>query len=270
MSSLLNDTVQIINDFLDSQMEGSASESAGLGPEVLENHDFIAGPLPLTPQDGVAFEVSDARLITSAIHSITDVNLWFRLENPTAGGAFNGDFYLRLEHGSDYSILINRVGRQSGSDPTAVFGYADNGFRITLDDQATAGDIHTYRLQLSLTPGGPPGLSHETPVDPLHLAPLTGTWAPDGRDVSPLTVSSDIARTRLLSQFNGSLASGTWTLHVSDLNPGGTASLLSWGLQLRGHTAVPEPAGVALATGLLLLAGCGVLRRSRPRRLPST
>lgn len=224
----------------------------GDGP-ILQNYDFAGLPLPLTPGDGSGLGVSDTRTVTSNIEVITDVNVWFHLENPVAGGAFNGDFYATLSHDSGFAVLLNRPGRRGGSDPDA-YGYADNGFSITLDDQAPAGDVHTYRLQLPLTEGGPPGLSHSTEVDPSYQAGLTGRWAPDGRDANPADVTSDMMRTRMLSQFNGLPASGQWTLFVADVSPGGSARLTGWGLEITGLAVIPEPAVTMGCVGAVLLA----------------
>jgi hypothetical protein len=220
---------------------------------IVQHYDFSGLPLPLTPGDGSGLGVSDTRTLTSNIEVITDVNVWFHLDNPVAGGAFNGDFYATLSHDSGFSVLLNRPGRRAGSDPDA-YGYPDNGFSITLDDQAAAGDVHTYRLQLPLTEGGPPGLSHSTEVDPIYQAALTGRWAPDGRDANPADVTTDMMRTRMLSQFNGLPASGQWTLFVADVSPGGSATLRGWGLEITGLTVIPEPAVTMGCVGAVLLA----------------
>ncbi|MGE3310270.1 MAG: hypothetical protein AB7O66_09905 [Limisphaerales bacterium] len=267
MSSTLQDMFQTVTAFLhDASVELVGDPPVG-GTLVTEFHDFSGQPLPLVPVDGSALQAVDTRTVTSSIQVITDINLWFSLESPAAGGAFNGDYYMRLEHESSFSILLNRTGRRTGPDPDAAFGYGDNGFDIILDDQAPSGDIHTYRLQLPLTPGGPAGLSHDTAVDPTFQSALTGTWSPDGRNVSPFSVSSDDARTHLLSQFNGMPATGNWTLLISDLNAGGTASLRGWGIQVSGHTVVPEPSHMAVVVGLAL-AVAAALRHSRFRRRP--
>ena len=220
------------------------------GQLLTENHKFSDSPLPLTPADPSASGVSDTRVITSGIGQITDVNVSFALLNAFPGGAYNGDYFVSLTHSSGFAVLLNRVGKRPGSLPDQQFGYSDNGFDVTLDDQAANGDIHVYRLSLQ------PGATHSTPVDVNFEQPLTGTWAPDGRNVGSGTVTSDTPRTDLLSSFNGLAASGAWTLLVADLNAGGTATLQNWSLEITG-TAVPEPASVALATAVGLGAwGC--------------
>ena len=262
MPSLLQDLIQTASDLTYDAAPHLLGDFSSPGPLLVEDYEFNGGSLPLSPQDASAFPVSDPRTITSSINVITDVNVWFRLENELPGGAFNGDYYMRLEHDSGYAILLNRVGRRTGADFDSTFGYADNGFNVTLDDQASAGDIHVYRLQLPLISGGPPAQSHSTAVDSTYQAALTGTWAPDGRDASPTSVTADLSRTKLLSQFNGMSASGTWTLYVADLNSGGTANLVRWGMQISGLTMVPEPANLALGV-TALLAFVSAARSSR-------
>ncbi len=221
---------------------------AVLGQVVLtETHEFKTGSLPLTPPDPSAAGVSDTRTIMSAIGLITDVDVSFTLFNEFPGGAYNGDYFVSLAHESGFAVLLNRVGRRAGSSPVEQFGYPDNGFKITLDDQAPNGDVHQYRLQL------PPGGSHNTPVDVNFALPLTGRWAPDGRNPGTTAVSLTTPRTALLSSFNGQDASGTWTLFVADLNAGGTAILTDWKLEIQG-TAVPEPESITMVVGGLLVA----------------
>lgn len=254
MLSLVQDLIDSATALVHHAAPEFFGDSAGQGPLLVEQHDFSGGGLPLSPTDGSPFPSSDARTIVSNIGAIADVDVWFSLTNPDPGGAFNGDFYMRLEHDSGYAILLNRAGRRAGSDADAAFGYADNGFVVTLDDQAAAGDIHAYRLQLPSSPGGPAGLSHDTAVDPAYGTALTGTWAPDGRDVNPANALAESARTRLLSQFNNLSASGTWTLYVADLSSGGTATLANWGLRISGYAVIPEPAEAASGLGLVLMS----------------
>ena len=220
--------------------------SAGV---VIEDYTFNNSARPLLPADGTAAPVSDTRIISgSAILSLTDVNVRFALTNPQPGGAFNGDYYVSLQHADGFSVLLNRVGRSASLNPLhptvgETFGYADNGFDVILDDSATNGDIHTYRATLAT--GGP--------VDTNYRLPLTGTWAPDGRATSPLSVRSTDSRTALLNVFNGREANGSWTLQVMDFNGGGSASLSSWGLSFSGQTtAVPEPSATVLLTALIM------------------
>lgn len=227
--------------------------------QVEQTETFSFAPLgsPLTPPDGSPVGIQDTRPLTSGITSINDVNLWITLDNPVAGGAYNGDLYVTLTHDSGFAVLMNRVGRRDGDSIDAQFGYGDNGFQITLDDQAPNGDVHAYRLR-------PPGLSHDTPVDPNYQAALRGTWAPDGRNVSPNEVLLSDLRTHTLANFNGLSAAGQWRLFVADLSSGGTVTLKDWGLQIRGLTAIPEPSHFATGIGIALVLAA-VARRHTHR-----
>ena len=222
---------------------------------ITETYSFSGGSLPLSPADGTGAPASDTRTVSgSAITSLTDVNVRFTLTNPAQAGAFNGDYYVSLQHSSGFSVLLNRAGRRAGSLPSQTLGYGDNGFDITFDDQAASGDIHVYRSTLS-------GGNNSTPVDPGFQLPLTGTWAPDGRSTSPLSVLNTDPRNALLSAFNGLEADGTWTLQLVDLNAGGAATLTSWSITLAGINAVPEPGETLVVTGAALLTLAGWRRR---------
>lgn len=199
-----------------------------------EEHAFSSAPLPLFPPDPSPIGVSDTRTVTSSIATLTDVNVSLRLINPSAGGAFNGDYFVSLSHASGYTVLLNRVGVAAGTALADAFGYADNGFAITLDDQAAA-DVHQYRLHLA---GGSLGAG---PVDVNFVQPLTGTWQPDGRNSESGVVRNDTPRTARLEAFVGLPARGAWTLFVADLNAGGTATLEQWSLLLTGTPHVEEP-----------------------------
>jgi len=146
--------------------------------------------------------------------------------NLNVSGGFNGSLYGYLVGPSGgFVVLLNRVG-VTGSNP---IGYANTGFNVTFSDSA-ASDIHTYQ-NTSYTLNG--------------SGQLTGSWQPDGRNVSPGTVTSSSPRTSMLSSFNGLTPNGTWTLFLSDVLSGPRSStLVGWGLQI---TTVPEPANVALA-----------------------
>jgi len=155
-------------------------------------------------------------------------------------GGFNGGYYAYLVNNSGgFAILLNRPGTTAGNS----LGYADSGLNITLSD-ASPNDIHTYQNESN--PGG---------------GALTGTWAPDGRNVDPATVVDTDARTALLSSFAGLNPSGQWTLFLADLDYGEQGQLVSWGLVV---TAVPEPSSVALALlGLGIVLGVRRLTRRR-------
>jgi subtilisin-like proprotein convertase family protein len=130
-------------------------------------------------------------------------------------GGWNGDIYAYLYHNGVMSVLLNQVGTPANSG----LGYGDSGFNVTLSDTA-AYSIHNYQANSPTIISGV----------------VQGTWQPDGAG---------------LSLFDGQDASGTWSLYLADLNPGGVMTVNSWGL---GLTIVPEPSTLALAGlgGLLL------------------
>jgi subtilisin-like proprotein convertase family protein len=165
------------------------------------------------------------------------VNLTVTLD---ISGGFNGGYYAYLVNNSGgFAILLNRPGTTAGNS----LGYADSGFNITLSG-SSPNDIHTY--QSVSNPGG---------------GALTGTWAPDGRNVDPATVVDTDARTALLSSFAGTDPSGQWTLFLANLDYGEQGELVSWGLSI---TAVPEPSSVGLALlGLGIFLGVRRLVRRR-------
>ena len=139
-------------------------------------------------------------------------------------------------------MLLNRVGR-TGSAP---FGYLDNGLQVTLSDAAANGVVHTYQ-----TVSNPAG------------GTLTGTWAPDGRSVSPFDTVTGEPRTATLSGLNDQSSGGAWTLLIADLSTGGVGTLANWSLTSTG-SSVPEPANWGWVTGATpaLLAGrCAVRRK---------
>src|SRR5205085_10360010 len=111
---------------------------------------------------------------------------------------------------SGFSILLNRAGKTLGNP----FGYGDAGFNVTLDDAAANGDIHSY--QNFVVPVGQ----------------LTGTWAPDGRNVDPATAIDLSPRTALLSSFNGTEPNGQWVLFIAVVVSGDVRTLVRWEFQI--------------------------------------
>ena len=168
---------------------------------------------------GSANGVSDTQVLdfhSQQLFSITDLQVTLNIS-----GGFSGDYYATLVHNGGFAVLLNRPGRTS-SNPV---GYTDTNLNLTLSD-SSPNDIHTY--QLVVNPGG---------------GTLTGTWAPDGRNVDPANVVDTDNRTAFLSSFNTEDPDGQWTLLVASLDFGEQGQLVSWGLVV---SAIPEPNSSAL------------------------
>ncbi len=157
-----------------------------------------------------------------------------------------GDLYGSLFHNGKLAVLLNRVGR-THSDSS---GYLDSQLDVTFGDAGDMGDIHNYRLILT-------GSANVAPI-----GPVTGSWAPDGRNINPIHVLDTSPRNALLSNFIGTEANGTWTLFLADVDSGGQNRLNSWSLQI---VPVPEPAGTTMAAGAMLCLFVFVVRRLRER-----
>ena len=74
----------------------------------------------------------------------------------------------------------------------------------------------------------------------------TGPYAPDGRNISPLSSPATFTLTSpsaMLDSFNGLNANGSWTLFIVDVSSGDQSTVTSWGLDI---AAVPEPASMVL------------------------
>ena len=98
-----------------------------------------------------------------------------------------------------------------------------------------------------------------------------GTYAPDGREISPgMPPSSapdfDADGTIGFSAYNGMDPNGTWTLFIADMAGGDQLKLVSWSLQI---TAVPEPVNVALGVFGSVVLVVAVGRHQRVRKLVS-
>ncbi|MEY2410374.1 MAG: hypothetical protein QOF48_3044, partial [Verrucomicrobiota bacterium] len=171
-----------------------------------------------TIPDNNANGYASTKAVATQIGRVTDVNVRLNIS-----GGYNGDLYAYLVHESGYSVLLNRVGRRA-ADP---LGYSDTGFNLTIDDQASNGDVHAYRLQ-----------QFGNQTTPLAGA-LTNSWAPDGRSTDPAVVLDTDARTEMLSSFNGLNPNGDWTLFIADLGVLDTATLVSWSLDLCGLPPIP-------------------------------
>lgn len=198
--------------------------------------------------DNAAVDIPDgsssglARLLTVTGTSQTIVSVVVSVEiNAKVGeDAFLGDLYAYLTNGTETAVLLNRPGRTS----TAPAGYGDNQpLNVTFSDAATD-DVHNYRFTLSG--------NNTTPL----IAPLSGTWLPDGRTTDPANVLGSDAPTARLNGFTGKAADGNWTLFVADMSGGGQHVLSSWTITLN---TVPEPSALLLTLGAVPM----LLRRRR-------
>lgn len=188
--------------------------------------------------------LTDTRTVTTDITAIADLNV--HLEIAGNSSAINGDYVVTLTHGDGFAVLLNRTGSRPGN----LDGYPDNGFDITLDDQAANGDVHVYRFTLFG--------NHNAEIDADYESPLTGSWVADGRGAPyDLVLDTSPRNTAPLSNFNGLNPNGFWTLFVYDNASGGSGTLVSWSLDI---TPVPEPSIYVTFSGITLL-GFGVLRR---------
>jgi subtilisin-like proprotein convertase family protein len=175
--------------------------------------------------DGTPTGMASTITISGQDASVADV-----IVNLDITGSYNGDLYAYLVHDNGFAVLLNRV----GSTPTDIYGYGDSGMDVSFSDSAANGNIHYYQ-QVTIPAAG---------------TQLTGTWAPDGRNVSPYAVTGMETPTALLASFDGGDVDGNWMLFVADVSGGDLNYLTSWGLEIE---PVPEPACGALA-GLALLA----------------
>ncbi len=204
---------------------------------------FTFNSLNVNIPDGDETGILNNQTISLSDTRITDVNVTLEIVG-RSGEAFNGDLRVVLSHNGQTAVLLNRVGKNSAFG----LGYGDNGLSITLDDSA-AHDVHTYRNQTGT----------------LGSSSLTGTWQPDGRSADPSDVLNASDRDSLLNVFETFDPNGTWTLQVIDMETGGMARLVGWGLQI---TAVPEPHEYALVAGFGL-AGFAVWRKRKQIQISS-
>src|ERR1051326_4397375 len=161
--------------------------------------------------DGSLSGLADHQTIITSASQILDVTATLSISGIDSG-AVNGDLYAYISHGTTgFVVLLNRPGRNAGNS----VGYDDNGLSsVTFADSAVNGDVHEYRIKLFG--------DENTPISPAP-SPLTGTWAPDGRNISPLssgTVLAATPRSALLSSLNGLDPNGSWTLFVADVATG--------------------------------------------------
>jgi hypothetical protein len=221
---------------------------AGVSPMAsgqLATNIFSYDNLNVAIRDNDPNGVQNSQTVTGLAGSIAGFQVTLDIAGTGAGGAFNGDYFAELVNDTGgFAVLLNRAGMSSGN----LLGNGDNGFSITFSDTA-ANDIHLYQNY-------PDSFNSD--------GQLTGTWQPDGENISPLSAPSafDAAlsqQTAMLSSFDGENPNGTWTLFLADLSQGGTGQLVNWSLDI---TTVPEPArNKIFAAGLV--ASLWFLRRRK-------
>lgn len=181
--------------------------------------------------------VQDTQSLSGYVGAIQSVEVRLTVTGVLQDMAYNGDYFVTLQHDSGYAVLLNRAGRTAANP----LGYDDNGFDIVF----TLGgdDVHGYQDNVPSYDGS---------------GRLTGTWGVDGRNVDPDLVFDTSPRTDMLASFTGLDPNGNWTIFVADMNQNAVGSFDSWGLDV---TVVPEP-----STTLLLGLGMVALVGRRKRR----
>jgi autotransporter-associated beta strand protein len=157
----------------------------------------------------------------SGLSTFADVDVRLNLTTQNAGDPmFLGDMYSTLTFGSTLAgettrtaVLLNRPGR----DNTNALGSSLSSLNVTLDDSA----VHTNVWATTSS---------------------TGTYNSDGRlGVDPHAAGvafNNADRNNTLTSLNGAhLPSNRVVLLVADTDPGGTATLTSWGLSVTGTAA---------------------------------
>ena len=207
---------------------------AGVG-QAQTNFTYSSGTLNTVIPDANPVGITASTTTSGLSGVITNVSV-----NLNITGGFNGDLYAYLAGPvGQFAVLLNRVGVTSGNP----FGYFDSGFNITLD--SSGANVHNYQS------GGYTITSGQ----------LVGTWAPDGRNISPLSSPGafDTASTTAnLASFNNTSPNGAWTLFLADLSGGGQSTLVSWGMTI---STVPEPQPWAM-----IASGAAMLVAFRRRR----
>ena len=170
----------------------------------------------LTLPDGNPAGVTSAKTFTTPITSIQSMKVTLEIS-----GGWNGDLYAILQHDSGFVVLLNRAGRTA----TNSVGYSHPGLGLdaggaafTFADTA-AFNVHAYGAHAPVFNGN---------------GQLTGSWQPDGRTNSPVSVLDSDPPATALSSFTGLNPNGTWVLYVADLASGDIATWANWGLEITG------------------------------------
>lgn len=175
---------------------------ASVTQATLLSYTYSTGFSTTNVPDGNLVGIADSRSISGipdpagdgTTPVITDVNVRINIS-----GGFNGDLYgyLRLQNENNdtvLSVLLNRVGQGTGSEPVTSFGFSTSGMNVTLDDQAALN---------------------------IHNVPSPNSGASYQSDASTL------------ASLINKRANGIWTLFLADLSGGGgQTTLVSWGLDI--------------------------------------
>jgi subtilisin-like proprotein convertase family protein len=201
----------------------------------------FSGSLDIRDNDpaGQSVDFSLSNLPSSIADMTVTLNI---IPTPGGDGGYNGDLFVYLKNNSANggagvtSVLLNRTGLSLSNNE----GYGDQGFAVTFS-MAAVPDIHTYQDDSSYT----------------GTAPITGTWAADGR-LNPGAGLTGDDRTVKLDVFQGVNPNGNWTLFLADYETSFTSTLTGVSVDI---TAVPEPAQTAIAFAGLLF---GLVLYRRP------
>ena len=83
--------------------------------------------------DGDASGLASVQTISTPIINLTALRVALKVS-----GTWSGDLYCFLAHGTNQSVLLNRLGRLDASN----LGYNDAGLEVIFDEAATTSDIH--------------------------------------------------------------------------------------------------------------------------------
>jgi hypothetical protein len=196
---------------------------------------------------------SDTETVSGFSQNIADVSVSVNLTG--SAGAYNGDLYAYITHVSangsetEMAVLLNRIGvgtsTASGGNGGNAFGNSASGINVTFSSSSST-DIHVAGNGILVN---------------------GGTYAPDGRAISPLSPAANFntpPSVNALTTFTGMDPNGNWTLFIANtVSGGGNFSVVSWGITM---DVVPEPVNVALGIFGVCLAGAGVVGRKKGER----